>query len=176
MSEIKEIKDTKQFERFFIAHHNDVVRYALKFVRQSDVASDVVQEAFMKLWEEREKIVANVSLTAFLYKIVYNLSLNHIAQLKIRAKHHDSIQVELMASELDYYRDEKSLLQIEMATSVTRLIKELPKGCKELIEMSRYLGLKNKEIATKLNVPLRTIETRIYRCINRLRELAKLKL
>jgi len=172
MSDVNEIRNSKQFESFFMAHHNDLVRYALKFVQRNDVASDIVQEAFVKLWEQRKRILANVSLRAYLYKMVYNLALNHIEQLKIRAKHHESIYVELREHELDYYRDEKSLLQMERSASIAKLIKELPKGCNEVIELSRFQGLKTKEIAKKLDVPVRTIETRIYRCISKLKELA----
>ena len=176
MPEVNEIRNSKQFERFFMAHHNNMVRYALKFVRRNDVAADIVQEAFMKLWEQRKQIRANVSLTAYLYKMVYNLSLNHIEQLKIRAKHHESIQAELVAAEMDYYRDEKSLLQLELTNSIAKLIEKLPKGCNELIQLSRYQGLKNKEIATKLDIPLRTVETRIYRCMSKLKELLSMSL
>ncbi|MBS2211366.1 RNA polymerase sigma-70 factor [Carboxylicivirga mesophila] len=173
MQETKQIQTKKEFEHFFNTHHADMVRYAYKFVQRTDVASDIVQEAFVKLWEGRRHILANISLKAYLYKVVYNLSLNHIEQLKLRARHHDSIYTDLMEMEMDYYKDEKSLLQDERLESLRSMLNELPKGCYEVIDLSRFQGLKNKEIAQKLDVPVRTIETRIYRCISKLKELVK---
>ncbi|MCT4645463.1 MAG: RNA polymerase sigma-70 factor [Carboxylicivirga sp.] len=171
MQEIKQIQSRKEFEEFFQRHHADLIRYAKKFVYRTDVASDIVQEAFVKLWENRSHIIANVSIKAYLFKVVYNLSLNHIEQLKVRSQHHESIYEELRDMEVDYYRDERSILQEERIESVRKMIRDLPSQCQEIIDLSRYQGLKNKEIAKKLDLPTRTVETRIYRCINKLREL-----
>ncbi len=173
MLQDRQIKTKAQFEQFFLAHHANLLRYAHKFVQRTDVASDIVQEAFVKLWEGRNQILATVSLKAYLYKVVYNLSLNYIEQIKLRARHHDSIYANMMELEMDYYKDEKSLLQEERFESIHNMLKELPKGCYEVIDLSRFQGLKNKEIAKKLEVPVRTIETRLYRCISKLKELVK---
>lgn len=153
---------------------DDMVRYAIKFVRRTDVASDIVQEAFVKLWEVRDRILVTVSIKAYLYKIIYNLSLNYIEQLKVRTQHHESMYSELMEMEVDYYKEEKSLLQEERMDLLRKMLRELPKGCYEVIDLSRFQGLKTKEIAHKLDVPVRTIETRIYRCISKLKELVSL--
>ncbi|MCG8579993.1 MAG: RNA polymerase sigma-70 factor [Bacteroidales bacterium] len=171
MPQIVNIKSAKEFEQFFKTHFDDMVRYAMKFVYRSDVASDIVQEAFVKLWEMRNKLLVTVSIKAYLYKTIYNLSLNHIEQLKVHSQHHNSIYTELMELEADYYKEEKSLLQQEKIELLRQMLKELPKGCYEVIDMSRFQGLKTKEIANKLDVPVRTVETRIYRCISKLKEL-----
>lgn len=171
MQPIRQIQSKEEFEEFFKTHHANMVRYAMKFVRRTDVASDIVQEAFVKLWESRHIILANVSLQAYLYKVIYNLSLNHLKQLKIRARHHDTIYTDLMELEMDYYKDEKSLIEDERLSSVQKMLQNLPSECYQVIDLSRFQGYKNKEIAKKLQVPVRTIETRIYRCMNKLKEL-----
>ncbi len=173
MQQIRQIQSKNDFEAFFKANHANMVRYAMKFVRRTDVASDIVQEAFVKLWESRQLILANVSLQAYLYKVIYNLSLNHIEQLKIRARHHDSIYTDLMEMEMDYYKEEKSVIEDERISSLHQMLGALPKECYEVIDLSRFQGYKNKEIAQKLEVPVRTVETRIYRCMNKLKELVK---
>ncbi|WP_439184436.1 RNA polymerase sigma-70 factor [Carboxylicivirga taeanensis] len=171
MQQPKQLSTKEEFEQFFIAHHKNLVRYALKFVHRSDVAADIVQEAFVKLWENRNHILATISLKAYLYKVVHNLSLNYIEQQKLHEHHHNSIYTDLMEMEMDYYKEEKSMLQDERIESVQRMVRALPKGCYEIIDLSRFQGLRNKEIAKKLNLPLRTIETRIYRCMSRLRDM-----
>lgn len=171
MSQAESIRSKKEFEHFFKSHFDDMVRYAMKFVYRSDVASDIVQEAFVKLWVARERILVTVSIKAYLFKTIYNLSLNYIEQLKIHNHHHESIYTELMEMEIDYYKDEKSLLQEERIAQLRIMLKKLPNGCYEVIDLSRFKGLKTKEIAIKLDVPVRTVETRIYRCISKLKEL-----
>ncbi|WP_289055372.1 RNA polymerase sigma-70 factor [Carboxylicivirga marina] len=172
MSSTVSIKSKKEFEAFFKLHYSDMVRYANKFVYRTDVATDIVQEAFIKLWEARETLLLTVSVKAYLYKIIYNLSLNYIEQTKVHARHHESIYTDLMQLEVDYYKDEKSLLQEERLVLLRKMLKELPKNCYEVIDLSRLQGLKNKEIANKMKLPLRTVETRIYRCISKLKDLA----
>lgn len=170
MSKDGQIRNTSDFEQFFKAYHGQLLRYAHKFVHRHDVASDIVQDAFMKLWENRANILITVSLSAYLHKTIYNLCLNYLEQIKIRAGHHEVIQTELLEKELDFYKDETSLLQQEMSDTVARLVEKLPLEYKQVMELSRYEGLKNKEIAEKLEIPLRTVETRIYRSIKQLKD------
>ncbi len=170
MSSTQQIKSRKQFELFFKTNYEDMVRYALKFVKQSDVAADIVQEAFVKLWENKDHIISTVPIKAYLFKVIYNLSLNHIEQVKVRSKHHQTIYTELQEMELDFFHEERSLIQDENQALVRKLIEELPDDCQKVIRLSRFDGLKNKEIAKKLTIPVRTVETRIYRCINKLRK------
>lgn len=165
-----QIRNTRDFEQFFKVHHGQLLRYALKFVHRHDVASDIVQDAFMKLWENRNSIFITVSLHAYLHKVIYNLCLNYLEQMKIRAGHHEMIYAELLEKELDFYKEETSLMQQEMSDRMAQLVQELPPDYKEVVELSRYEGLKNKEIAEKLKIPLRTVETRIYRSIKQLRD------
>ncbi|MGQ1788170.1 RNA polymerase sigma-70 factor [Saccharicrinis sp. GN24d3] len=170
MSGENQLINPDNFERFFADHHRSLVFYALKFVERHDVASDIVQEAFVKLWENRNKIVINASLKAFIYKTVYHLCLNHLEQLKIRATHHQAIFLELMNIELDYYNREESLIQKELAKLIEEAVNKLSPDYKEVVVLSRYQGLKNKEIAEKLKISQRTVETRIYRALNKLRK------
>lgn len=164
------LADTKNFEEFFMEHHHAMVLYAYKFVKDHDLALDIVQDSFARLWESRNEVLIKVSVTAYLYKTVYNLCLNHIEQNKLHTKHHEAISIELKEKELDYFNGESSLLQKETSNAIASAIKELPEDYKQIIEMSRFEGLKNKEIANKLHIPIRTVETRIYRAISRLRE------
>ncbi|MCU4177219.1 RNA polymerase sigma-70 factor [Carboxylicivirga sp. N1Y90] len=170
MSDKIVLADIKNFEEFFMEHHHAMVLYAYKFVRDKDLAMDIVQDAFTRLWESRNEVLIKVSVTAYLYKTVYNLCLNHIEQQKLHSQHHQAISLELREKELDYFNGETSLLQKETASVIASAVKELPEDYKQVVEMSRFEGLKNKEIAEKLNIPQRTVETRIYRAINKLRD------
>ncbi len=170
MSEGLKLANVNEFERFFKEHHRSLLLYALKFVRQQEVANDIVQEAFAKLWEQRDDLMIKTSVKAYLYRTIHNLSLNYIEQLKLRGRHHEVIHLELKEKELDYFNGEQSLIQKEALNTLHEALSQLPDDYKVILELSRLKELKNKEISEKLNIPLRTVETRIYRAINRLRD------
>jgi len=168
------LSDTKNFERFFMEYHDRLVLYALKFVNHRELARDLVQEAFAKLWESRQEVVITVSIKAYIFKVVHNLCMNHLEQQKIRTQHHAAIYDELKEMESHFFNGETSLLQQELGDSIEQSVNALPPDYREVIELSRYQGLKNKVIAAHLKLPLRTIETRIYRALKQLRiELTK---
>lgn len=169
------LADRKVFERFFKENHRLLFLYALKFVSGHDVANDIVQDAFMKLWEQRDAIVIKTSVKAYLYRMVHNLCLNHIEQQKLRAGHHEVIYEELVQKELEFFNGEKSLLQKENFEKLYKAIEQLPSDYKEIVVMSRLQELKAKEISEKLHLPVRTVETRIYRAINRLRNMLQVR-
>jgi len=173
MSDKITLANTKDFEKFFKEHYRSLHLYAIKFVNQHDVANDIVQEAFMKIWEQRDAIMITTSVKGYLYRTIHNLCLNYIEQIKLRGKHHEILHIELKEQELDYFNGEQSLLQQENIHIIEQALKQLPDDYKEIIELSRLKELKNKEISEKLNLPLRTVETRIYRAISRLRQVLK---
>jgi RNA polymerase sigma-70 factor (ECF subfamily) len=80
--------------------------------------------------------------------------------------------MELCEMEIAYYSGEKSLIESETSVSLQKAIDLLSEEYREVIILSRYEGLRNREIAEKLDIPLRTVETRLFRAISKLRELA----
>ena len=147
MSDKITLASTKEFEKFFKEHYRSLYLYAKKFVNQHDVANDVVQEAFMKIWEQRHAIVITTSVKGYLYRTIHNLCLNYIEQMKLRGTHHEIIHVELKEQELDYFNGEQCLLQKEKILILEQALQQLPDDYKEVIELSRLKELKNKEIS-----------------------------
>ncbi|TAJ14314.1 RNA polymerase sigma-70 factor [Marinilabiliaceae bacterium JC017] len=170
MQESQSLDNGKVFEQFFLEYHQRLVLYALKYVKGYDQASDLVQEVFLKLWENKSELEVNRSLKAYVFKTLRNHCLNYIEQQKIRTQHHQSIHDELKDMEIEFFNAETSLLQKEMGNSVMRALSNLPDDYSKVLRLSRIDGLKNKEIAEELNMPVRTVETRIYRGIRMLRD------
>jgi RNA polymerase sigma-70 factor (ECF subfamily) len=78
----------------------------------------------------------------------------------------------LQLNELDFYKSgETSLIENEDLEKIYAAIDSLPENYKEIIELSRFEGLKNKEIAERLQIPLRTVETRLFRALSGLRKI-----
>ena len=85
-------------------------------------------------------------------------------------------QLSMAEMEIQYYESgEKSLIQQENLDRIYEAVNSLSEVNREIIELSRIEGLKNKEIADRLNIPLRTVETRIFRALKELRNILSRK-
>lgn len=167
----------EEFERFYRGQHIPMVLYASKIVYDIDIAKDIVQEVFLKTWENREKIEINTSPETYLFRAVRNQCINFIRHKYIHQKFANTVEKELRDIESDYYaKADESILKIfsqETGEILKATVSNLPDKCREIFEMSRYNGLKNSEIAQRLNISLRTVETQIYRALKELK--SKLK-
>lgn len=171
---IPEFNDAGQFERFFNQYHARMVLYAVKFTDDVETARDIVQEVFLKTWENRENINISSSLQSYLFVAVRNRCANFLKQKSISGKYTSETEAELKQIEADYYAsaEEQNLLLYEQETSkkIQQSVRDLPDKCRRIFEMSRYDGLKSSEIAGKLNISVRTVETQIYRALKELKE------
>ncbi len=164
---ITEIKKGNRlaYSNFFRESYGTYVAYAQRYVYSKDASSDIVQDAFIKLWEVREQLEAHKSLKAFMYTIVRNLALNYI-------RDHESRYTELDEENLSNHQEEKkdsgedssseSLFQV--------LISRLPERQKEAFELSRFDGLQHDEIAQIMNVSPRTVNNHIVAALKTLRD------
>lgn len=171
---IPEFADESLFDRFFTCHHSRMVLYAEKFTEDTETARDIVQEVFLKTWENRDKISINSSLLSYLYVAIRNRCASFIRQKALSEKFTSQVESEMNQLEIDFYssEEEQHLLIYEKETGETirKTISELPEKCREIFELSRYQGMKSSEIAQKLNISVRTVETQIYRALKYLKE------
>ena len=158
------------FERIFKKYHLPLFLYARKFVENEDLALDLVQDVFMTLWEKKRMDMNEEYLKAFLFHALRNNCLNHLKHEAVIQKHKEVCLASLALTELEYYKSgEQSLIEKEDKDKIDKAISSLSTVHREVIELSRFEGLKNKEIAERLNIPLRTVETRLFRALSALR-------
>lgn len=158
------------FERLFKKYHAPLFLYAQKFVEDEDLALDLVQDVFTALWEKRRLETNEEHLKAFLFHTLRNNCLNQLKHKEVVRKHKEGRMAGLVLEELEYYKSgEQSLIENEDLEKIWQAIGSLSAVHREVIELSRIEGLKNKEIAERLDVPLRTVETRLFRALSDLR-------
>lgn len=158
------------FERLFKKYHAPLFLYAQKFVEDEDLALDLVQDVFTALWEKRRLETNEEHLKAFLFHTLRNNCLNQLKHKEVVRKHKEGRMAGLVLEELEYYKSgEQSLIENEDMEKIWQAIGSLSAVHREVIELSRIEGLKNKEIAERLDVPLRTVETRLFRALSDLR-------
>lgn len=144
----------KTYETFFKEHYGTLCRFAYTFLKDIDDAEEVVQNTFVKLWNEKEKINISTSMKSYLYSSVRNACLNQKKHIEIRETYKQDNQRLLGEGE----NLEQEIEANELKDKINDVIKKLPQQRRKVFTMSRFDGLKYKEIAEKLNISPKTVE------------------
>ena len=159
--------DKSAFSSIFIAYYPDLVMFATRFLNDLDSSQEIVQDVFVKFWEDRQKIVIASSLKSYLLKSVQNKCLDWLRHLKITDQYADTI---LSTSTLLDYNTENYVLRSELEYNIEKILDQLPEEFAIPFRLNRYDGLKYHEIAEKLHVSQRTVEVRIGKALYALRK------
>lgn len=166
---ITEIRSGNQltFEKLFREYFKRLTLYAFKFVHNEEIAKDIVQEFFIRLYESKEKMNIKSSLKHYLFQSVRNHCLNYIKQKGIHEKYRTDTLYSGEISEADPY---DKIAENELEIKIAEIVSHLPDQCQKIFLLSRQDGMKNKEIAEQLNISVRTVETQISKALKVLRE------
>jgi RNA polymerase sigma-70 factor (ECF subfamily) len=154
------------FEGLFKQYYAKLVVYACKYVSDVDIAREIVQEFFVRLYEKRQTINIDTSVKSYLFRSVYNCCINYINQKNIQNRHLRNIDLERTEEE----NLENEIHAIELQQRIFEVIDGLPAKCRMIFKMNRLEGLKNEEIAEQLNLSKRTVETQISKALKILRQ------
>lgn len=159
--------DETAFQETFELYFKVLVLFATKFSLDKETAEDLVQDVFVKLYEQKDRLQFHSSLKAFLYQSVRNRCIDLIRSSKTREKHHVEIKA---GADLEGLNSEDLMLQSELEEKIYHSIGQLPEQCQIIFKMNRFEGKKNQEIAEELNISKRTVEAQISKALKRLRE------
>lgn len=159
------IKQEVVFEQLFKTNFKALHRYAFSFVKDRDIAEDIVQQVFLRLWENRSGFEVERSIQAYLYRAVYHACLNHIKHTQVQTRH-----ARYMQSDNRHQGHALADLQAkELKARIACVLADLPEGCRTIFQMSRYESLKYKEIAEALNISVKTVENQMGKALRILR-------
>ncbi|NWJ52090.1 MAG: RNA polymerase sigma-70 factor [Bacteroidetes bacterium] len=158
--------DQHAFNFIFTKHYSDLVNFAMVYLKEVSEAEEIVQNVFLKLWEEREEIDIHSSLKAYLMNCIKNRCLDYFKHQRIIERYNDRIS----KSQEQYIEEaDKYLMLSELEKQINSTINLLPSTCKNIFNMSRIEGKKNREIAEELNISIKTVEANIGRALKVLR-------
>ena len=158
--------DEKAFEQMFKAHYKELHSYANVMLRDQDIAEEIVQSMFLKFWEKRELLNVQTSIKAYLYKCVYNDSLNYLKHQKVKTKYQD-FTVYTMNNHHEAASSKVELTELEF--KLQEALNELPEHCRTIFQMSRFEELKYREIAEQLDLSIKTVENQMGKALKILR-------
>ena len=159
--------DESAFREVFDLYFKGLVLFATKYSVDKEAAEDLVQDVFVRLYEQRSKIQFHTSLKSFLFQSVRNRCIDYWRSHKVRERHHGEI---LLTTNPETPDSQELMLQTELEEKVFEAIRQLPEQCQLIFKMNRFEGKKNQEIADELNISKRTVETQISKALKRLRE------
>lgn len=159
--------DSSAFEAFFRAVHPPLVQYAQRYLHDSAAALDVTQDAFIRIWEGRERIDPAQSLKAFAFRTVRNLCLNRIRDGKTRT---ELLEEEYEPPPTDARRPDEVLNEELLASRLEEWIEDLPDRQREALRLSRFHGLSHQEAADAMGVSARTVNNHLVKALRTIRD------
>jgi RNA polymerase sigma-70 factor, ECF subfamily len=162
--------DTSAFTVIFSGYYKDLVMFATRFTHNINDAEEIIQDIFVKFWEEHESVNIAVSLKSFLLKTVQNKCIDWLRHNKVARIHNDYIVSG--STQIEYDADNYMLFS-ELQEQIDASLARLPEEISEAFRMNRYKGLKYHEIAKLTGVSVRTVEVRIGKALNMLRNYLK---
>lgn len=163
--ESNQLSTDAAFELFFKENFKALNSYAFTILKDEEMAEEMVQNVFCKLWEKKAQLDKIESAKGYLYRAVHNESLNYLKHLKVRdgyekfAKNNSST-IEDASSKLAHN---------ELTTKLHNAMNELPEQCRTIFQMSRFEELKYREIAQELGLSVKTIENQMGKALKILR-------
>lgn len=141
--------------------------FAKRFLKVEDDINDILQEVFIKLWENRKNIKNLETFNAWIFTITKNAIVSYFRE-KIKLTEFES-RVKEMATTEGYLTDTIAEYE-DIKEKVGQLIEKLPEKRKQIFKLSREQGLSNKEIAAEMGISVKTVEDHMMHAIRYLRD------
>jgi RNA polymerase sigma-70 factor (ECF subfamily) len=157
--------DEAVFERVYKHFLKPLHVYAISILRDEDVAKGMVQNVFLKLWERRAGLSFSGSLQAYLYGAVYNECLNNLRHQKVKLTHQAYVDYTMKDNETTG----GGMDLLDLKEKLQDALNELPEKCRTVFQLSRFEGLRYKEIADRLDISIKTVEAQMGKALKILR-------
>lgn len=160
--------DMDSFKYFFDRYYYDLCNFVHIYLHDQVLAEEIVQDIFVYLWENREKLNISTSVKSYLFSASKFKSLNLLRDTKIKRKIVEKIG-KLETNQL--HEQESSFMDTdEFKKILDSAIDQLAPKCREIFQLSKQKDLSNKEIADLLDISVKTVENQMTIALKKLRE------
>ncbi len=153
-------EDETAFTQLYLYFGKKLIHFAQSLVRSKEIAEEIVEDVFVKLWTNCHQITEIENLTVYLYVAVKNQSLNALSR---KARELIADPFDYLDTKLDKFAPDPYNIMItsEMMTNMQHAIDDLPPRCKMIFKLIREDGLKYKEVADILGISVNTIDAQM---------------
>lgn len=158
-------RDEAALSVLFDTYYEKLYLFAEKYIYDSDKAHDIVQDVFLKIWENAERLELTSSIQHYLFASVRNGCLNCLKSLQIEDRNNRKYAEAYIESQnVDMVDDE------ELLARVRQVLDELPEKCREVCLLRFVEGYKYAEIAARLDMNENTVKAQLHRGMERLKQ------
>jgi len=161
--------DNNAYEMVFREYYRPMTAYAFRFLGNLPDSESIVQDVFLRLWQKRKDIMITSSLQNYLFRSVKNNCINYIEHEKIKTGYQSLV----IRNEADRSEYSEFFLEFGLTMKIEAAIASLPEKRQEIFRLAREDGLKYREIADRLNISVKTVETQMTLALKQLRESLK---
>jgi RNA polymerase sigma-70 factor (family 1) len=155
--------DKLAFRHLFESYFTPLCRFMHLYVQETVLVEELALDIFIYIWENRKILSIQISLKAYLFQAARNKCLNVLRKKKLT--------VSLEHAEIDVEETNGISLETEeLYQIIQEAVLALPEKCKEVFQLSRNENLTNQEIATQLNISIKTVEAQITKALRRVKE------
>ena len=158
--------DRESFNKVFRHYYAPLTRFCIRFVGDGDQAAEIVQDLFVKVWTNREKLTFTSSFESYMLRSVRNSAITYIN----KERSHADVNERIYTDDSDSNDPSETLQSNNLEASYQKVLATMPEKRREVFLASRFDGLKYAEIATKMGLSQKTVEAHMSAAIKQLRE------
>lgn len=156
-------QDKLVFEIYYKENYRSFFLLACKYLKNPVQAQEIVNDIFVKLWQDGHEMIIESSLKSYICKAIINRSINVLNKNKKEAQNQ---------KELGHWSEEgyelRQLEETELKIRIYKAIDQLPEQCQRVFKMSRFEGMKQQGIADKLGISVKTVKNHITHALKQL--------
>jgi RNA polymerase sigma-70 factor (family 1) len=160
--------DKTAFDKLFHLFHHKIYLFCRHYHLTKEEAEEIVQEVYLKMWLNRGNLNVSHNIQSFIYTIAKNMIFNHF-----KRKIYQKAAYEYHLNHQDPYQMEQEIICNDLELIMEKAIGKLPQKRRIIFNLSRKEGLSNKEIAKKLDISLKTVESQMRLSLQYLRQVLK---
>jgi RNA polymerase sigma-70 factor, ECF subfamily len=161
--------DQSGLKILFEEYHGYLCSLAFRMIADRDIAKDVVQEVFIKLWAHRQKLDITYSLSAYLKRSVINTALNHLEKDKRSSK----VGLEQIENRPHSNFSDQKISFDEVSAQIDQAINNLPVRTRSVFILIRKEEMTYNEVSTALGISSKAVEKEMMKALKLMREMLK---
>ncbi|CAM3656328.1 RNA polymerase sigma-70 factor [Pontibacter korlensis] len=152
-------------KQLFDRYYTRLVHFSAQITGSTQAAEDVVQEAFIKYWNQQSDVTPHpLAVKSYLYTAVKHASLNFVRHQKVKAGYAVDFDDTAVEDSL-----ESAIIHAEVLAELHRALSTLPAVCQQVSRMCYLNGMKNQEVAQELGISVNSVKTHKQRALQLLR-------
>lgn len=166
LSNIALYKDQKAYKELYTAMHEQLHRFALSILKSREDAEEVVSDFFIMVWQKKEALREIEQIKLYFFVSIKNISINKLRQNKKTGTVFN--EEYLVHFKSPFFNPSELLLSKEAVDQIMDAVNELPPKCKLIFRLIKEDGLKYAEVASLLNISVKTVEAQMAIALKRI--------